>query len=61
MKGYSEIKGIFDSLANNAGKLTPGQIDFIRSLQRYYAREKRLSDKQLKVLNEILNMVKSTV
>lgn len=48
------IKGLFASLAERAGKMTEGQLQLVKGMQRYYRKHKELSEKQLTVLNEIL-------
>ncbi len=53
-----EIKEVFGDLSRRAGRMTSGQLDFVKSLQRYYERYKTLSDKQKKVLFDISNSLR---
>lgn len=53
-----EIKEAFRDLSMHAGMLTPGQLEFAKGLQHYYARYKKLSEKQRKVLFDIKNSLK---
>ena len=48
------IKQLFNSLAEIAGKMTTGQLELVKGMQKYYRKNKQLSEKQLNVLNEIL-------
>ena len=53
MTDQKEIKENFKFLALNEGLMTPGQIDLTRSLRKYFAKYKKLSDRQLNVLFDI--------
>ena len=55
-----EIKEAFEDLSMRAGRLTTGQLDFVKSLRRYYERYKTLSEKQRKVLFDIRNSLMSS-
>ena len=48
------IKKLFESLAERAGKMTTGQLELVKGMQKYYRKNKQLSERQLNVLNEIL-------
>jgi len=50
-----EIKETFTDLSRSAGKMTSGQLEFVKSLHSYYSRYRTLSDKQKKVLFSIKN------
>jgi len=56
-----EIKELFRELSLHAGRLTQGQLDFVKGLQYYYSRYKTLSDKQYKILLEIRNSIAELV
>ena len=60
-KENNEITEMFDSLSKRAGYLTSGQLEFVKSLRRHYKRTKQLSERQMKVLYEIQNMLESVV
>jgi len=47
------IKETFDYLAEHETALSLTQIDFIKSLRKYFRRNKKLSEKQQGVLFEI--------
>lgn len=49
-----KIKEQFDFLYLNEKRLTLSQKDYINSLKKYFIRNKKLSENQLKVLNEIV-------
>lgn len=55
-----EIKEAFEDLSIRAGRMTTGQLDFVKSLRRYYERYKSLSEKQKKVLFDIRNSLKES-
>jgi len=46
------IRAIFKILNNQA--LTDGQARYFESVKRYYRKYKRVSDKQLKILSEMM-------
>ncbi len=48
-----EIKEVFEFLYLNEQQLSLTQISFIKSLKKYYGRNKTLSERQRKVLFEI--------
>ncbi len=50
-----EINEAFTDLSLSAGRLTPGQLEFAKSLHHYYYRYKKLSERQIKVLFDIKN------
>lgn len=49
----TEIAVAFEFLAVNAGKLSPGQLELIKGIQKYYRQHKALSERQQKTLFEI--------
>lgn len=53
-----KIKEAFIDLSLLAGRLTPGQLDFVKGLQQYYSRYKTLTERQQKVLFDIRNTVR---
>ncbi|MGB8492717.1 MAG: hypothetical protein WCE64_16805 [Bacteroidales bacterium] len=55
-----EIKEAFEDLSMRAGRMTNGQLDFVKSLRRYYERYKTLSEKQKKVLFDIRSSLKES-
>lgn len=50
-----EIKDALTVLSLHAGKMTPGQLEFVKGLHHYYSRYKTLSEKQKNVLFSIKN------
>ena len=48
-----QIKELFDELYLHERELTTGQSDFVRSVKKQFARDKTLSDRQVKTLTEI--------
>lgn len=48
-----EIKELFDSLYLREKNMTAGQLSFIRSCKKYFAKNKTLSEKQLSALISI--------
>jgi hypothetical protein len=56
----NDLKQIFVFLAQNSGKLSAGQIEFIKSLKLVYNRKVALSERQIAVLIDIQKMVKTT-
>ena len=54
---YKEIKSVFNYLHENEIYLNPGQTSFIGSLRKYFNKEKRLSERQIFILKEIMKYV----
>ena len=54
----TEIKEAFDYLYLNEQHLTAGQVDFIRGLRKYFARNKTLSELQTEALLRIRKYLK---
>lgn len=53
----SEIKAIFRRLDKLKENLSPFQAEFLKGLKKYYARNNKLSDKQIDTLININNSV----
>ena len=47
------IRDLFRDLSENSEKLTDSQLTLMKSMKKYYARNKKLSEKQLSTLLEI--------
>lgn len=57
----NEIKELFNHLSERAGQLTPGQLDLVKSMLRYYRCNKRLSERQMATLTEIKKYCDATI
>jgi len=53
MENMAKIKETFDYLYLHERDLTAGQLDFVRSLRKYFVRNKQLSERQTAALFEI--------
>ena len=53
MNNQAAIKELFDELYLHERDLTTGQSDFVRSVKKQFARDKILSDRQVKTLKDI--------
>lgn len=47
------IRDVFTDLVENSSRLSDSQLALIKSIKRYYQRNKKLSEKQLSVLLEM--------
>lgn len=47
------IRDLFSDLQASEGRLTDSQVTLIKSMKKYYQKNKKLSEKQLSVLLEI--------
>jgi len=59
MSGMDEIKEVFSYLALHEQKLSLSEIDFVRSLKKYFTRNKKLSERQKTALFEIRKFMQS--
>lgn len=53
MENAASIQSLFDCLDQSEKQLKPGQIDFIKSLKKQFARNKTLSHSQIAALEDI--------
>ncbi len=53
----SEIRITFKTLESNDQHLSMGSINFLRSLKKYFIRNKKLSERQIKALLEMQNSI----
>jgi hypothetical protein len=58
MDNKNEIKESFRYIEQNISLLTESQATFIKSLNKYFKKNKILSDRQLNVLYDIRNNLK---
>lgn len=47
------IRDVFIDLVENSTRLSDSQLELIKSMKKYYVRNKKLSEKQLSTLLEI--------
>lgn len=52
-----QIKEIFKRLEGRIESLSPYQVDFLKGIKKYYARNNKLSEKQIDALVNIYNGV----
>jgi hypothetical protein len=55
------IKNILKELLQDPDQLTPGQAQFVKSVERYYKRHKAISDKQFETLKNIGKEIKTKI
>ena len=53
LRKVEAIKQTFKFLAENSGRLSDSQLNFVKSLQKYFRKNKQLSERQQKILFEI--------
>ena len=57
MNDRKQIRILFRELENKADKLTPGQASFVASTKKYFSKTGQLSEKQMKILSEIMKWI----
>ena len=61
MADRKQIKELFKSLESQNDKLTSGQAAFVTSTKKYFSKTGQLSEKQLKILSEIMKWIPEEV
>ena len=60
MEQNNEVKELFDALYLSEKKLSPSQFLYVQSTKRQFARNRELSEKQVKILREIKKFLPAT-
>lgn len=55
-----EIRKILSELNSFSDQLTKSQINFVRGSQRYFRKYKKLSERQLNILTDIMKSAKNS-